>query len=123
MSCAHRWADSEHWRRPPRADPSEAPPYLSQMDAEITLLDRLVGDLLDMARFDAGEADLRLEQLPLLPWAVDAFSRSRLRIEEQGVSVSTRLPVADMVVAMDRAATAAGAEQSGGQLAQRHPRA
>jgi signal transduction histidine kinase len=81
--------------------PAEAPPYLLQMDAEITLLDRLVGDLLDMARFDAGEAALRIEQLSLLPWAVDAFSRSRLRIEEQGVSVSTHLPVADMVVAMD----------------------
>jgi signal transduction histidine kinase len=81
--------------------PIEAPPYLSQMDAEITLLDRLVGDLLDMARFDAGEAALRIEQLPLLPWAVDAFSRSRLRIEEQGVSVSTHLPVTDLVVAMD----------------------
>jgi signal transduction histidine kinase len=81
--------------------PSEAPPYLSQMDAEITLLDRLVGDLLDMARFDAGEADLRLERLPLLPWAEDAFSRSRHRGEEQGVSVSTRLPATAIVVAMD----------------------
>ena len=81
--------------------PSEAPPYLSQMDAEITLLDRLVGDILDMARFDAGEAGLRMERLPLLPWTEDAFSRSRHRIEERGATVSTRLPSTDSVVNMD----------------------
>ena len=81
--------------------PSEAPPYLSQMDAEIALLDRLVGDILDMARFDAGEAGLRMERLPLLPWAEDALSRSRHRIEERGPSVSTRLPLSDAVVSMD----------------------
>lgn len=81
--------------------PSEAPPYLSQMDAEITLLDRLVGDMLDMARFDAGAAGLTLEPLRLLPWTEDAFSRSRHRIEEQGASVSTLLPVTDIVVTMD----------------------
>lgn len=81
--------------------PSEAPGYLAQMDVEITLLDRLVGDLLDMARFDAGAARLTLEPLPFLPWAEDAFSRSRHRIEKQGRSVSTILPATDIVVSMD----------------------
>ena len=42
-----------------------------------------------------------MEHLPLLPWAEDALSRSRHRIEERGPSVSTRLPLSDAVVSMD----------------------
>jgi signal transduction histidine kinase len=81
--------------------PAEAPPYLSQMDSEISLLDRLVGDLLDMARFDAGEAALQIERIALLPWAQDAFVRSRNRIEQHGVLALTQLPVSDIEVMID----------------------
>jgi signal transduction histidine kinase len=81
--------------------PTEAPPYLSQMDSEISLLDRLVGDLLDMARFDAGEAAVQLERVALLPWARDAFVRSRNRIEQHGILVLTQLPVSDIEVMID----------------------
>jgi signal transduction histidine kinase len=60
------------------------------MDAEITLLDRLVGDLLDMARFDAGEADLRLERVPLaamgrgrvLPQPASHRGARRVRVDD-----------------------------------------
>jgi signal transduction histidine kinase len=44
---------------------------------------------------------LHIEPLPLLSWAEDAFSRSRHRIEEQGPTVSTLLPLTDIVVRMD----------------------
>jgi signal transduction histidine kinase len=81
--------------------PTEAPPYLSQMDSEISLLDRLVGDLLDMTRFDAGEAALQIERVSLLPWAQDAFVRSRNRIEQHGVLALTHLPVSDIEVMID----------------------
>jgi signal transduction histidine kinase len=81
--------------------PTEAPPYLAQMDSEISLLDRLVGDLLDMARFDAGEAALQIERVALLPWAQDAFVRSRSRIEQHGVLALTQLPVSDIEVMID----------------------
>jgi signal transduction histidine kinase len=81
--------------------PAEASPYLSQMDSEISLLDRLVGDLLDMARFDAGEAALQIERVALLPWAQDAFVRSRNRIEQHGVLALTQLPVGDIEVMID----------------------
>jgi signal transduction histidine kinase len=81
--------------------PAEATPYLSQMDSEISLLDRLVGDLLDMARFDAGEAALKIERVALLPWAQDAFARSRHRIEQHGVLALTQLPDNDIEVMID----------------------
>ncbi|MDP9013314.1 MAG: HAMP domain-containing histidine kinase [Pseudomonadota bacterium] len=81
--------------------PAEATPYLLQIDSEISLLDRLVGDLLDMARFDAGEAQLKIERVALLPWAQDAFGRSRSRIEQHGVLAATHLPVSDIEVMID----------------------
>jgi len=81
--------------------PTEAPPFLSQMDSEISLLDRLVGDLLDIARFDAGEAALQIERVALLSWAQDAFVRSRNRIEQHGVLALTQLPVGDIEVMID----------------------
>jgi signal transduction histidine kinase len=81
--------------------PAEGLPYLSQMDSEISLLDRLVGDLLDIARFDAGEAQLKIERVALLSWAEDAFGRSRTRIEQQGGLVVSRLPTSDIEVMID----------------------
>jgi signal transduction histidine kinase len=71
------------------------------MDSEISLLDRLVGDLLDMARFDAGEAALQIARVALLPWAQDAFARSRHRIEQHGVLALTQLPDNDIEVMID----------------------
>jgi signal transduction histidine kinase len=81
--------------------PAEALPYLSQMDSEISLLDRLVGDLLDMARFDAGEAALQIGRVALLQWAQDAFVRSRHRIEQHGILVLSQLPDNDIEVMID----------------------
>ncbi|MDP8985742.1 MAG: HAMP domain-containing histidine kinase [Pseudomonadota bacterium] len=81
--------------------PAEAMPHLSQMDSEILLLDRLVGDLLDMARFDAGEAELKVERVALRAWAEDAFGRSRNRIEQHGAAAAIHLPVGDREVMVD----------------------
>jgi signal transduction histidine kinase len=81
--------------------PADAQPHLLQMDSEISLLDRLVGDLLDMARFDTGDAALQLERVDLRSWAQDAFGRSRHRIEQHGIVAVTQATVCDVEVMID----------------------
>jgi signal transduction histidine kinase len=61
--------------------PREARDYLAGVEAEIALMDRLIGDLLRTARFEEGDAALHRETIDLGDWAQDAFDRLRTRIE------------------------------------------
>jgi len=66
--------------------PEEAGPHLRQLDAEIALLDRLVGDLLDAARFEQVGASLALETVSVRDWASATFARLARRIEQAGAA-------------------------------------
>jgi signal transduction histidine kinase len=71
--------------------PHEAAPFLLQLEAEIALMDRLVGDMLDATRVAEGRSALVLERCLLSAWVADAFTRQRRRIEEAGVRCETRI--------------------------------
>ena len=74
--------------------PADAGDQLGQLDAEIGLMDRLIGDMLQAARLDSGAAGLNLQATPLGAWAADAFARSRTRIEPTGATcVATLEPI------------------------------
>ncbi|NJO13312.1 MAG: HAMP domain-containing protein, partial [Gammaproteobacteria bacterium] len=53
--------------------PHEAPQLLARIEAEIGLLDRLVDDLLAIARLAAGRTALSLERVGLRDWADEVF--------------------------------------------------
>ncbi|MDE1150451.1 MAG: HAMP domain-containing sensor histidine kinase [Azospirillaceae bacterium] len=82
--------------------PQEASPHLAQMDAEIALMDRLIGDILDAATVAEGAVPSARKPVVLADWARDAFARSRQRLEQTGVRVAMTLAVsADRVVSVD----------------------
>ena len=71
--------------------PQEATALLVQVDAEIALLDRLVDDLLAMARLEKGMHALALEEVAVPGWCADAFLRLRKRIEAAEVSCAVSI--------------------------------
>ncbi|MEA1672607.1 HAMP domain-containing sensor histidine kinase [Nitrospirillum sp. BR 11163] len=75
--------------------PEQAAPHLAQMDAEIALMDRLIGDILEAARVEEGAVPLVRQPVALAEWARDAFARLSPRIGQVGIAV-------DMSVAGDR---------------------
>ncbi|MBB6250593.1 sensor histidine kinase [Nitrospirillum iridis] len=67
--------------------PAEAAPHLAQMDGEIALMDRLIGDILAAATVAEGAASLTPRTVVLADWARDAFARSRPGIEQAGIAL------------------------------------
>ncbi|TWB69247.1 signal transduction histidine kinase [Nitrospirillum amazonense] len=80
--------------------PEQANPHLAQMDAEIALMDRLIGDILEAARVEEGAVSLERQAVPLADWGRDAFSRLSSRIEGAGIGVSVKVD-GDATVHMD----------------------
>lgn len=81
--------------------PREAPANLVRMDAEIALMDRLVGDLLQTARAEEGGVILQRERLSVRAWAEDAFQRFQRRIEGAGVACTVSLDPDDVEAELD----------------------
>jgi signal transduction histidine kinase len=81
--------------------PTGARGYLVQIDEEIALMDRLVGDMLEMAQFDEGTVRLKLETVSASAWAADLFQRSRPHIEAAGIRFSSSLSEIDVEARID----------------------
>jgi signal transduction histidine kinase len=81
--------------------PAAARGYLLQIDEEIALMDRLVGDMLEMAQFDEGTVALKLETVSVCGWAADLFQRSRPHIEAAGIRFSSSLSEIDVEAHID----------------------
>ena len=81
--------------------PEQAAPFLQQLDAEIALMDRLVGDMLDATRFAEGRAALALQRCDLGGWVQDACARQRGRIEAAGVRCELQLAATTLEVEID----------------------
>ncbi len=71
--------------------PKEAKTYVAQIESEVALMDRLVGDMLETARFEEGRAEMHPVRVQLAAWAADAFSRSRHRIEQADVACAVAI--------------------------------
>ena len=81
--------------------PNQARAYLTQIDEEIALMDRLVGDMLEMARLDEDRVELKLQTVSACAWATDLFDRSRPHIEAAGISFSSSLSEIDVEARID----------------------
>lgn len=82
-------------------NPAETGGYLSQMDDEIALMDRLVGDMLEMARFAENSVDLQRRPVSLRHWLTDLVERARHRVESAGVVLSAAFHGADAESGID----------------------
>ncbi len=69
--------------------PEEATPILSKMDDEVSLMDRLVGDMLETARLDEGRGGIALQRISTGEWARECFERLRMRVEREGIAFQT----------------------------------
>jgi len=81
--------------------PREARQHLGQLEAEIALMDRLVGDMLETARFEEGRVALHPGPVSLSEWAHDALGRNRARIEQAGVACECSTDAGDAVAVFD----------------------
>jgi signal transduction histidine kinase len=81
--------------------PNEARACLTQIDEEIALMDRLVGDMLEMARLDEDRVELKLQTVSAVAWAADLFDRSRPHIQAAGISFSSSLSEIDVEAHID----------------------
>ena len=81
--------------------PAQSRAYLTQIDEEIALMDRLIGDMLAMARLDEDKVELKLQTVSAGAWATDLFERSRPHIEAAGISFSSSLSDIDVEARID----------------------
>ena len=81
--------------------PGEASTHLAGIDAEVALMDRLIGDLLQVARFEEQGNLLALQPVPLRDWTAAAFDRQRQRIELAGASCAVSLADGDHSATID----------------------
>ncbi|MBS0296992.1 MAG: HAMP domain-containing histidine kinase [Proteobacteria bacterium] len=81
--------------------PEEARRHLGQLEAEIALMDRLVGDMLETARFEEGRVALNPGPVTLADWAKDALERNRARIEQAGVACDCSIEAEGAVALFD----------------------
>ncbi|HYC02326.1 MAG TPA: HAMP domain-containing sensor histidine kinase [Azospirillaceae bacterium] len=79
--------------------PAEAPELLGRVDAEIALMDRLIGDMLEAARFDAGEGAMAMRPVGIAAFAGDAAARLAPRAAQAGVALTLRAEGDGMTVA------------------------
>lgn len=81
--------------------PGESRAYLTQIDEEIALMDRLIGDMLEMARLDEDKVELKLQTVSACAWAKDLFERTRPLVEAAGISFSSSLSEIDVETRID----------------------
>jgi signal transduction histidine kinase len=81
--------------------PEAATPYLRQIDQEIALLDRLVGDMLEMARVDGDGDWLKLGPVCVSDWAEDAFARCAERARSAGLDVEIEISPSSRTLVLD----------------------
>ncbi len=106
--------------------PEELPEHLTGMDAEIALMDRMVGDMLEMARFDEDKPVIMPSPTEPWRWASDLFARNRHRILQAGIggedrvapscreiSIDTQRMAQAIGNLVDNAITAVGAQEDG----------
>ncbi|MFI4921826.1 MAG: ATP-binding protein, partial [Gammaproteobacteria bacterium] len=80
-------------------DPDGAAPHLKQLQSEITLMDRLIDDMLLLAKLELGIGPLAPLELSLKEWAVLAFASMRTRIEQAGVRCDVAMQGTETVIA------------------------
>ena len=81
--------------------PDEARERLRDIEEEVALLDRLVGDLLQSARMEARQDPLVTQSFSLAAWASETFRRHEKRVRAHSIEWSQRLPDDDAVVSGD----------------------
>lgn len=66
--------------------------FIATIGRETLRLQRLVDNILDFARIEAGQKVLRLENVDVVALVKETLESFRLRLEDQGFAVSTDLP-------------------------------
>lgn len=75
--------------------------YLDGAIRQADRLNRLVGDLFELARLESGTQELEIESLALAELAQDAVQQFRLQAREQGVDLRVRVPEGPAMVEGD----------------------
>lgn len=74
-------------------DPEQAGRYLGIIAAESARLGRLVQDLFDFAKLDAGQLEFRMQRVELAPWLAEFAEGARARVEGAGLRFAPELAV------------------------------
>src|SRR5206468_4008333 len=72
--------------------PAEREKFIATIGRETLRLSRLVDNILDFARIEAGQKVLRFEQVDVVALVYETLDSFRLRLEDQGFAVSADLP-------------------------------
>lgn len=75
--------------------------HLPDVENEVLLLQRLAGDMMEMAEFDEGKSPLTLQNVSARTWAAELFQRSRPHIEAAGIAFSSSLSEIDVEAHID----------------------
>jgi len=81
--------------------PAEAALHMPQIEQEIALLERLSGDMLEMAQLDEGKVAPVLQTVSVRAWAADLFQRTRPLVEAAGIAYSSSLSDFDVDAHID----------------------
>ena len=81
--------------------PAEAPALLGRVDAEIALMDRLIGDMLEAVRLEAGQAAPAIRPVAVQAFAAEAHARLLPGCEAAGVRFELRSDGSDAMVGID----------------------
>jgi signal transduction histidine kinase len=79
-------------------DPQKQAEVRSMMNRQLAMLERLVGDLVDMGRIGRGELELRLQPVPLDDIVHTSIESVRPQIEEKNQSLQLRLTSRSLLV-------------------------
>jgi signal transduction histidine kinase len=72
-------------------DPQQQARYLNIIAEESSRLARLIDDLFEVAKLEAGQGDFRFESLPLQGWLTAFSDRFRPRVAEHGLQLAVQL--------------------------------
>lgn len=75
--------------------------YLEGAIRQADRLNRLVGDLFELARLESGTQEMAIEALPLAELAQDAIQQFRLQARERGVELQVQVPEGPAMVEGD----------------------
>jgi signal transduction histidine kinase len=75
--------------------------HLPDIESEVRLLQRLAGDMMEMAELDEGKAALNMQTVSARAWAAELFQRSRPHIEAAGIAFSSSLSEIDVEAHID----------------------
>lgn len=73
-------------------DPKTARRFLDRMETEVESLTRLVEELLELSRIEAGQAPMRLAPVTLAEIVIPPLERLRLQAEKAGLTLTVDLP-------------------------------